>query len=187
MLKKIVLAFLVFSLLSISVLAYECNDKCKIQENSCLCPSAPMWVSQDSPLKVLIGNETHIVKVIDVTENSDSCGISVDDNMKWFSKGQTIKINGINVVVFDMITVHSQLESNDACKLFIAGTVILPVEKLSGLKNATENQAVPAAVNVTSNITANETPENLTVPPVQEQTKTVWQLIIDWLLNLYRK
>jgi len=179
---------LLFSIFSASASAYECTDKCKVQENSCLCPSAPMWVSQDNPLTVISNNKQHIVKVIDVTESGDSCGISVDDVVKWVPLDKTIEVNGINVVLFDAKTVHSQLQDIDTCRLFISGTVVLPVEKIVGIKNETENAApvLNESVNVFPNVTVNEAKENSTAP-VQEQPETIWQIIIGWLVNLFRK
>lgn len=189
MLKKLTLFLIVFALFSAGAFAYECTDKCKIQGNSCLCPSAPMWVSQDSPLTVISGNGTHVIKIIDVTINGDSCGISVDDVIKWIPLDKTIEVNGITVVLFDAKTVHSQLEDIDTCRLFISGTVVLPVQKILVENNTnTTNAAFMEPANITeSNVTANETKENVTEQPlVQEQPKTVWQLIFDFFVNLFK-
>jgi len=185
--KKLTLLLLVFALLSASVLAYECTDKCKISGNSCLCPSAPIWVSQDSPLTVLVAKTQHVVKVIDVTESEDSCGISVDGVIKWLPKGKTFEVNGLNVVVFDMKTVHSQVQDNDVCRLFIAGTIILPVEKIY-VETNDSTAVMMVRENKTSVSNISEENNSAEIPaPVQERPKSILQMIIEFLTSLFKK
>lgn len=59
------------------------------------------------------------VMLIDVTEKGDACIISIDGYSKLIYVGDDATINGIYVKVFDAYPTHSQLEDNDACKVFV--------------------------------------------------------------------
>ncbi|MEM4336662.1 MAG: hypothetical protein QXG86_01530 [Candidatus Woesearchaeota archaeon] len=73
--------------------------------------------------RAVVGAKTHEIKVIDVTQNGDMCGVSVDGSIQWIYVGDSKVINGVYIKVFNAYPVHSYLQDIDTCELFIGGAV----------------------------------------------------------------
>ncbi len=77
-------------------------------------------ISSDIPAKKWIKGITHIIEVIDVTENSDACIIRVDNSTDLINVGETKTLNGVKIFVSDVIIFNSLTEDKDICELVIA-------------------------------------------------------------------
>ncbi len=83
-----------------------------------------LWLTQDQVIEKTVGGVTHQIKVVDVTDNQDSCGISVDGDLTWVDVNNDETVNGVNVGVLDAKAVHAQLQDVDICQLNIGATEI---------------------------------------------------------------
>jgi len=87
-----------------------------------------LWLMQDQIVEKTVAGVRHEIKVVDVTDSEDSCGVSVDGNIAWIDVRSDKTINGVNIGVLDAKAVHAQLQDVDICELNIGATEI----KISG-------------------------------------------------------
>ncbi len=80
------------------------------------------WMSQDEPLTREISGGSHTFVLVDVNEDEDKCGISVDGTIQWIDVGQTKTVNGIQLGVTDAIVVHSAGKDTDVCEVNLGAT-----------------------------------------------------------------
>ncbi len=83
-----------------------------------------IWLVQDQVIEKTIGGVTHQIKVVDVTDAQDSCGVSVDGDVAWVDVKSDKTINGVKIGVLDAKAVHAQLQDVDICELNIGATEI---------------------------------------------------------------
>ena len=95
-----------------------------------------LWLMQDQVIEKTVAGVKHEIKVVDVTDSEDSCGVSVDGDVAWIDKKSDKVINGVDIGVLDAKAVHAQLQDVDICELNIGATEI----KIKGA--ATTNTAV---------------------------------------------
>jgi len=127
----------------------------------------------------------HKIMLVDVTEKGDACGISVDGYTTWINVKKDKIINGVYIKVFEAYPVHSQLQDNDACKVFIGGTVYktpeVKIEKNETAENLSANQTVVSSY-AGENLTTNESISIKT----KEEHLNIWQMIMRFFINLFR-
>ncbi|MBI4150635.1 S-layer protein [Candidatus Woesearchaeota archaeon] len=80
------------------------------------------WLTQDEPLTREISGGKHTFVLVDVNENEDKCGISVDGTIQWVDVGSTKTVTGIQIGVTDAITVHSAGKDTDVCEVNLGAT-----------------------------------------------------------------
>ncbi|MBI4145675.1 S-layer protein [Candidatus Woesearchaeota archaeon] len=83
------------------------------------------WMTQDEPLTREISGAKHTFVLLDVNENEDKCGISVDGTVQWIDRGTTKTIGGIEVGVTDAIVVHSAGKDTDVCEVNLGATELV--------------------------------------------------------------
>ena len=83
-----------------------------------------VWLMQDQVVEKVSGGVKHEIKVVDVTDSEDSCGVSVDGTVAWIDKKSDKVINGVDIGVLDAKAVHAQLQDVDICELNIGATEI---------------------------------------------------------------
>ena len=83
-----------------------------------------LWLMQDQVIEKTVAGVKHEIKVVDVTDSEDSCGVSVDGDVAWIDKKADKTINGVNIGVLDAKAVHAQLQDVDICELNIGATEI---------------------------------------------------------------
>src|SRR3989338_915041 len=83
-----------------------------------------LWLMQDQVIEKTVAGVKHEIKVVDVTDSEDSCGVSVDGDVAWIDKNADKTINGVNIGVLDAKAVHAQLQDVDICELNIGATEI---------------------------------------------------------------
>ncbi len=83
-----------------------------------------VWLMQDQVIEKTVNGVSHEIKVVDVTDNEDSCGVSVDGFVAWIDVKSDKTINGVNIGVLDAKAVHAQLQDVDICELNIGATEI---------------------------------------------------------------
>lgn len=83
------------------------------------------WMTQDEPLTREIAGAKHTFVLVDVNENEDKCGISVDGTIQWIDRGTTKTIGGIEVGVTDAIVVHSAGKDTDVCEVNLGATELV--------------------------------------------------------------
>ncbi|MFC1696695.1 hypothetical protein ACFL1H_00020 [Nanoarchaeota archaeon] len=84
-----------------------------------------MWMTQGSPITKIISGVEHEVELIDVADDEEACGVSVDGTTKWIDLDQTATINGVEVGVTDAIAVHSATQDTDACEVNLGAMEII--------------------------------------------------------------
>ena len=164
--------FLILAILLFATFVYAANE------------TSSMQITSGKQWNVQTKTATHKVMLIDVTDKGDACGISVDGYITWIDVGKDKTINGVYIKVFEAYPVHSYLQDNDACKVFIGGgKVTMPFIQ----------EAAPA-VNVSQNITANETKavenktENITtnVTAPKEEFKPIFVSLWEWARGFFK-
>ncbi|MBW3023227.1 S-layer protein [Candidatus Woesearchaeota archaeon] len=83
-----------------------------------------LWLMQDQVIEKSVSGVRHEIKVVDVTDSEDSCGVSVDGDVAWIDVKSDKTINGVNIGVLDAKAVHAQLQDVDICELNIGATEI---------------------------------------------------------------
>ena len=63
---------------------------------------------------------THIIEVVDVTEDSGACIIKVDNSTDLIKVGETKTLNGVKIYVADVRIFNSIAEDKDVCEMVIA-------------------------------------------------------------------
>ena len=97
------------------------QDESEAQKYDILDPSPNnSSVSSNLPAKKWIRGTTHIIEVIDVTENSDACIIRVDNSTDLIDVGETKTLNGVKIYVSDARIFNSVAEDKDVCELVIS-------------------------------------------------------------------
>lgn len=81
-----------------------------------------LWLTQDQVITKTVGGVSHEVKVVDVTDAEDSCGVSVDGDVAWISTKSEKTINGVKIGVLDAKAVHAQLQDVDVCEINVGAT-----------------------------------------------------------------
>ena len=76
-----------------------------------------VWLQQDQVITKTIAGVPHEIKVIDVTDDEDSCGVSVDGEVAWIDVKSSKVISGVNIGVLDAKAVHAQLQDVDICEI----------------------------------------------------------------------
>lgn len=84
-----------------------------------------VWLEQGQPITRIVGGAEHEVELVDVNENENKCGITVDGTLQWVDKGGSKKIAGIEVGVTDAITVHSETKDTDVCEVNLGATEVV--------------------------------------------------------------
>lgn len=77
-------------------------------------------VSSNLPAKKWIKGATHIIEVVDVTEDSNACIIKVDGISDLIKVGETKTLNGVKIYVAEARIFNSMTEDKDICELVIA-------------------------------------------------------------------
>ena len=83
-----------------------------------------VWLMQDQVVEKTVAGVKHEIKVVDVTDAEDSCGVSVDGSVAWIDVKSDKVINGVDIGVLDAKAVHAQLQDVDICELNIGATDI---------------------------------------------------------------
>lgn len=81
-----------------------------------------IWLTEGDKITKMLNGVEHEIFVVDVSENEDSCGVSVDGQVVWIDDGKTETINGVEVGVTDAISVHTATQDTDVCELNIGAT-----------------------------------------------------------------
>ena len=192
LLAILITASFLFLFSSQNASAFSCSEenRCEIKNDICVCPTVPVWLTEDTSLLVIASGAVHSVELFDVTEDQESCGIVVDDKLEWVDEGQKKTVNGVKLVVFDVRTVHTLLKDRDICRVFVAGTILLPLKEIKDVLELNENITIEIKEDLT--IVLNETadiPEEMIEEEmaVQEEPvkKTICQKIFDFFKNLF--
>ena len=125
--KKSAVFLLVFLLFSLTAMAENSTDS-DLGYNAS--------VSKEQVWKTVVDMQVHEVMIIDVTDKGDACGVSVDGNVQWIDVGDSKRINGVYIKVFEAYPVHSQLQDTDTCKLFIGGAVSRSIPFVQEIRKA---------------------------------------------------
>ena len=97
------------------------QDESEAQKYDILDPSQNnASVSSNLPAKKWIKGATHLIEVIDVTENSDACIIRVDNSTDLIDVGETKTLNEVKIYVSDARIFNSMAEDKDVCELVIS-------------------------------------------------------------------
>ena len=171
--KKLVMFLLAFCILA--GVAFAQNDTNGINQIS----ARENWLVESN-------TTSHSVTLIDVTDKGDACGFNVDGYVTWINVKEDKWINGVYIKVFEAYPVHSQLQNNDACKVFIGGGTLVKAysSPANASANITENKTVVIENKTPENITANNVTANMTAPQ-KEENLTIWQIIIRFLAGLF--
>ncbi len=84
-----------------------------------------LWLSQDQIIEKTVNGFTHMIKVVDVTNNENSCGVNVDGDIAWIDVNSDETINGLTVSVLGAKAVHAELQDTDICQVNIGATELL--------------------------------------------------------------
>jgi len=84
-----------------------------------------LWLSQDQIVEKTVNGFTHIIKVVDVTNNENSCGVSVDGDVAWIDVNSDETINGLSISILGAKAVHAELQDMDICQVNIGSTELL--------------------------------------------------------------
>ena len=95
-----------------------------IEELELMAGDTLVWLMQDNIIEKTVNGVTHEIKVVDVTDSEDSCGVSVDGYVAWIDTRSDKTINGLNIGVLDAKAVHAQLQDVDICQLNLGATEI---------------------------------------------------------------
>lgn len=96
----------------------------QIDDMTLMAGETVLWLMQDTIIEKTVSGVKHEIKVVDVTDSEDSCGISVDGDVAWIDTRSDKTVNGINIGVLDAKAVHAQLQDVDICELNIGATEI---------------------------------------------------------------
>lgn len=141
---------------------------------------------------VIKDQQVHTIKLIDVTNDGDSCGFEIDGKMMWIDVGKEKTVNGVYIKVFDAYPVHSQLQDNDACQVFIGGTLTPAVEPQSYDQiDETENQTIEKEIDQTDINLTEQPPEveniekDLEVIAQEDKKPTFWEWIVGFFKAIF--
>lgn len=84
-----------------------------------------LWLTQNHEITRTIGGVSHTIEVVDVSEQEDKCGISVDGTTVWIDENQAKKINDVEIGVLDAVAVHAQLQDADICELTLGAVEVI--------------------------------------------------------------
>jgi len=96
----------------------------KLNDLTLMAGDTLVWLMQDQVVEKVSGGVKHEIKVVDVTDSEDSCGVSVDGTVAWIDVKSDKVINGVDIGVLDAKAVHAQLQDVDICELNIGATEI---------------------------------------------------------------
>jgi len=102
----------------------ESGTNAVIKDMTLMAGETLLWLVQDNVIEKTVGGVTHQIKVVDVTDAQDSCGVSVDGDVAWIDVKSDKVINGVKIGVLDAKAVHAQLQDVDICELNIGATEI---------------------------------------------------------------
>lgn len=101
------------------------------------------WLTEGNEATFNSFDGTHKVKLIDISNNEDKCGIEVDGETRWIGVGDSSSWNSKSITVLEVIAVNSLLQNDDVCRVeIIDSSETTPYDK-NYLK-----QNVPLAVTV---------------------------------------
>jgi len=63
---------------------------------------------------------SHIIEVLDATEDGKGCLIRVDGTTTLINEDETQTVNGVKIHVTDVVLLRSYLEDKDACQIIIS-------------------------------------------------------------------
>jgi hypothetical protein len=86
-----------------------------------------IWLEEGVTLMRTIGDVEHEIVLVDVNDDADKCGISVDGTTQWVSTSSSKTVNGVEVGVTDAIVIHSATQDTDTCQVNL-GAVELMLE-----------------------------------------------------------
>jgi hypothetical protein len=75
------------------------------------------YMAQGQTITKNVDGTEHSIKMVDVTEEADSCGFEVDGNSVWISIGDTETFDGLTIGVIDAKATHAELQDGDICKV----------------------------------------------------------------------
>lgn len=101
------------------------TDAGVIDEMTMMAGETLLWLTQDQVITKTVAGVDHEVKVVDVTDDEDDCGVSVDGDLAWISVGSSKTINGVKIGVLDAKAVHAQLQDVDVCEINVGATEIV--------------------------------------------------------------
>lgn len=107
---------------TITSVKFDSNDD--LDDMTLMAGDTLIWLMQDQIVEKTVNGVRHEIKVVDVTDSEDSCGISVDGFVAWVDTKSDKTINGVNIGVLDAKAVHAQLQDVDICELNIGATEI---------------------------------------------------------------
>lgn len=87
-----------------------------------------IWATQNQPFTKTVDGVDHDIEVYDVNDQATSCGVKIDGVLVWLDKGETQTINGVQVGVSDLKTVHAQLQDVDVCQLNVGANKVQILE-----------------------------------------------------------
>ncbi len=76
--------------------------------------------TQENPNLITLRGVEHIVEVIDVTSDGESCLINIDGTYLVVDSNSTAKHNGVQVYVGEVHAIHSSLDDKDICEIEIS-------------------------------------------------------------------
>ncbi len=142
---------------------------------------------------VVKDGEVHQISLMDVTVDGDSCGIMFDEEIYWIDVGASETIDGIYIKVFEAYPVHSQTQDNDACQVFISGTLTKEYQRpfIVEVQEEPEEIAEPELYEEEKEETGDNETEaepadnNETIQQEPEESKGIWQRIVEFFRNLF--
>ncbi len=99
-------------------------DTGKIKSLTLQAGDTTVWLEQGAPITRIIGGEEHEVELMDVNEDENKCGVTVDGTLMWVDTGSSKKVSGIEIGVTDAIVVHSELKDTDVCEVNLGASEI---------------------------------------------------------------
>ncbi|MBD3313936.1 hypothetical protein GF345_05835 [Candidatus Woesearchaeota archaeon] len=94
----------------------------RINKLTLLSGDSILWLQQGKTLNRIIEGTEHEIEVMDVNDDEDMCGVSVDGDILWISKGSSREINGITIGLAEAVAVHSELQDTDICRLSLGAS-----------------------------------------------------------------
>jgi hypothetical protein len=78
-----------------------------------------IWIMQGETVTKEVNGVEHSITMIDVNQDADACGFSVDGSTIWIDKDDTRTVSGVTLGVTDALAVYTELRDGDMCKVFI--------------------------------------------------------------------
>lgn len=67
----------------------------------------------------IIGGQTHIIEVVDVTSDGSGCLLKVDGIPTLIDEGETATVNGLKIFVLEVRALRDTLQQNDLCEILV--------------------------------------------------------------------